>query len=364
MNRTDAGGTYRPAWPMHVVWLATNACTARCLHCSSNSAKRSPDEMSTAQAIDMVDQLAGCGVVDFGISGGEPLLRRDLLEIASHAKAHGMSVGIATNGAKLPQALAERMAMLGLDRLQVSLDGPPAEHDRLRRWPGLHERATQSIRTARRAGLRVHVCCTITSLNVGVLDAFVENLLEHDVQRLNFSRYVPTGRRSDALDLPDEQWHMAIAHCAALKSRYRGRLEIVTHLAQQILVDDEVADMPAFIGCQAGRGQACISANGTVMPCVLLPLPLGSLRTASFRAIWEDSSHVRRLQEREHLHGSCGGCLVRDRCGGCRAVAYARTGDYLASDPRCWLPAEWSTVAFPPRSKGARHGTDSSIRYA
>ena len=364
-HSATGGGTYRPTFPIHMVWLATNACTARCLHCSSNSAKRSADELTTAEAIEMVDQLADNGVVDLGISGGEPLLRHDLLAIIGHAKARGMSVGVATNGAKLPQSLANRLASLELNRLQVSLDGPPAEHDRLRCWPGLYERAIASIRIARRAGLRVHVCCTITSLNVDVLDTFVHSLTFLNVQRLNFSRYVPTGRGTDALDLPDSRWRSVVEQCTALKKQYLGQLEIVTHLAQQILVDDEVADMPAFIGCQAGRGQGCISANGTVQPCVLLPLPLGNLRKTSFREIWEGSPTVHTLQGRAHLQGKCGTCLVRERCGGCRAVAYARTGDVVASDPRCWLPAEHSVVSLHPRTSGESHGTDiGSIRFA
>lgn len=335
---SPAGGSFQPSMPFHMVWLATNACTARCLHCSSNSAKRAPDELSTAEAIDLVDQLAESGVVDFGISGGEPLVRRDVLDVVAHAKARGMAVGVASNGAKLPEDVAERLAELELNRLQVSLDGPPVAHDTLRRWPGLFERVVASIGRARRAGLRVHVCCTINSLNVDQLDRFVESLLSLDVQRLNFSRYVPTGRGTDALDLPDGRWRSVIETCAAMKARFSGRLEIVSHLAQQILVDDEVVDMPGFIGCQAGRGQGCVTANGTVLPCVLLPVPLGTIREASFREIWQGSPIVQLLQDRANLRGKCAGCPVRPRCGGCRAVAFAKTGDFLATDPRCWLP--------------------------
>lgn len=334
-----AGGAWRTELPLHMVWLATNACTARCLHCSSNSALRAADELSTAEALDMLDQLADCGVVDFGISGGEPLLRDDLFEIIAHAKGRGMAVGVATNGAKLRIQTAERLAALGLNRLQVSLDGPADAHDHLRQWPGLYRRAVASIGVARRAGLRVHVCCTVTRLNVDLLDDFVAALPALDVQRLNISRYVPTGRGADGLDLPDADWRAVIAHCVALRERHRGRLDIVTHLAQQILVDAEVAAMPAFVGCQAGRGQGCISANGTVLPCVLLPIPLGNIRAAPFRRIWSEAALARQLRQREQLDGKCGRCQVRERCGGCRAVAFARSGDPLASDPRCWLPS-------------------------
>ena len=102
--------------------------------------------------------------------------------------------------------------------------------------------------------------------------------------------------------------------------------------------------MPGFVGCQAGRGQGCITANGDVLPCVLLPIPAGNIRDASFASIWSTSPLIRGLQDRTKLEGKCGSCAVRSRCGGCRAVAFARTGKLFAQDPRCWLP-EPSTSA-------------------
>ena len=92
-----------------------------------------------------------------------------------------------------------------------------------------------------------------------------------------------------------------------MKARFSGQLEIVSHLAQQILVDNEVVDMPGFIGCQAGRGQGCVTANGTVLPCVLLPVPLGNIREARFRDIWQGSPIVKLLQDRDNLRGKCAG---------------------------------------------------------
>lgn len=333
-----AGGGFRPDMPFHMVWLATDACTARCLHCSSNSAKRKPDELKTEEVFGLIDQLASAGVVDFGISGGEPLIRRDIFDIIAHAKARGMSVGLASNGAKLSESVARRLADLNLNRLQFSLDGLPHAHDALRLWPGLFDRVRASIRTARKFGLRVHICCTITRLNADHLEAFVEEVAEFDIQRINFSRYVPTGRGTDTLDLPHGEWRSIIETTSALKSRYAGRLQIVSHHAQEILVDDEVENMPGFIGCQAGRGQGCITANGSVLPCVLLPVSVGNIREAAFATIWSTSPVIHGLQDRDNLEGRCGTCAARSRCGGCRAVAFAKTGRLFSQDPRCWLP--------------------------
>jgi radical SAM protein with 4Fe4S-binding SPASM domain len=326
-----------PETPYHMVWLATDACTARCQHCSSNSAKRSPDELTTDEAKDMIDQLAAAGVIDLGISGGEPLLRRDMLEIISHAKQRNMTVGIASNGAKLSATRASLLAAAGLDRLQVSLDGFAEQHDKLRRWPGLFECVLETIQTAYESGLRVHVCCTVTRLNCDSLEAFVAFLSGTGIKRLNLSRFVPTGRGSDLLDPGDNAWRTIIERSGRLKVAYAGRLEITTHLAQQILVDTEPESMTVFAGCQAGRGQGCITANGTVLPCVLLPISVGNIRRNDFRKMWTSSPTIQAFQNRDRLKGACGTCSLRERCGGCRAVAYARSRDPLAEDPRCWV---------------------------
>lgn len=332
-------GGYRSRTPFHMVWLATNACNARCLHCSSNSSVRTPDELSTREAIDLLDQLAEAAVVDLAISGGEPLLRRDLFEIIAHARSIGMSVGVGSNGSMLTRGQADRLAESGINRFQVSLDGFAAAHDSLRCWPGLFERARATIRVAADAGLRVTVCCTINRLNADHLEDFAELVCELPVRRLNLSRYVPTGRGTDALDLTRSEWRSVIARTATLRHRLRGRIEVINHLAQQIFFDPDLDEVPGYIGCQAGRGQGCVTANGTVWPCVLLPIPVGNIRDKRLRQIWLESPVVQALQDRDNLRGACSTCGVRSRCGGCRAVAYAKTGDLLAEDPRCWIAA-------------------------
>jgi len=337
-------GGFRPRLPFHMVWLATNVCNARCLHCSSNSNVRTPDELTTSEAHALMDQLADAGVLDVAFSGGEPLLRPDLFDILEHAHSRGLTTGVGSNGGHLTAAQAALLARSGIGRFQISLDGLATQHDRLRCWPGLFDRALHSIATAAAAGLRVHVCCTITRLNSQCLEPFTEFISRQTVSRINFSRYVPTGRGTDALDLTMEEWRSAVETCVVLRERYRGRLEIVSHLAQQILVDKEVQEMAGFIGCQAGIAQGCVTANGDVLPCVLLPVPLGNVRSRAFSKIWTNSDVIRKLQDRKDLKGECSHCPKIDRCGGCRAVALAKTGDYLAADPRCWFPNAGSGV--------------------
>jgi MoaA/NifB/PqqE/SkfB family radical SAM enzyme len=144
---------FRPAFPYHMVWLATNACNARCAHCSSNSSTRSPDELSTREVMDMVDQLADAGVVDMAVSGGEPLLRKDLFALIAHMRRRGMAVGVGSNGSVITPQRADALAWCGVGRVQVSLDGLEHAHDALRCWPGLFRRALRGIERCLRGSL-------------------------------------------------------------------------------------------------------------------------------------------------------------------------------------------------------------------
>lgn len=325
------------ATPVHMVWISTNACNARCQHCSSASAERTPDELTTAEILRVVDEFATAGVLDLGVSGDEPLLRRDLFDVIARVRAHGMTIGVGSNGTSITRANARRLKDAGVDRLQISLDGSKSSHDCLRCWPGLFERVLRAIAVSIDAGLRTHVCCTINRLNASELASFAEAVCQLGVRRINFSRFVPTGRGAHSLDLTNQEWHQVISRCVEIRDRYRGTMEVVTHLAQQVLVDPDVRIMQAFSGCQAGRAQGCLSANGNVMPCVLLPVVIGNVRFASFEEIWRSSAVIRTLQKQDQVKGRCAVCPHAPRCGGCRAVAFARTGDYLASDERCWL---------------------------
>ena len=125
---------FRPSRPYHMVWLATNACNARCVHCSSDALACKPNELTTAEAMAMFDQLAAYGVLDVAVSGGEPLVRRDLFEVIAHARALGIRIGVGSNGSTIGDAAVQRLRELEIDRLQISIDGLEPTHDRARRW--------------------------------------------------------------------------------------------------------------------------------------------------------------------------------------------------------------------------------------
>jgi AdoMet-dependent heme synthase len=122
-----------------------------------------------------------------------------------------------------------------------------------------------------------------------------------------------------------------------LKLRYKGLIEMTTHLSQSYLVDHELAQCDGFIGCQAGIGQGCIGPTGDVSPCVMLPVKVGNIKDAVFAEIWKTSRLINSLKARNEIKGPCASCKFINKCGGCRAVAFSYTGDVMESDQRCWL---------------------------
>jgi radical SAM protein with 4Fe4S-binding SPASM domain len=347
------GGKFRPQLPYHMVWLATNACNARCVHCSSDAAKCLPHELTTLQAKQMFDDLAAIGIFDVAVSGGEPLTRRDIFEVMEHAINRGIRLGLGSNGSTVTPKVARRLKQIGLNRLQISIDGLEETHDRARRWKGLFQKSIRAIKTGLDEGLQVHVCFTAHRLNFRELGAVIDQCVSGGVRRFNMSRLVPTGRGDASLDLTPGEWKELVEAFELKRAALAGQMEFSTHLAQLVLVDPTLDCTSGFVGCQAGLGQGCIGPEGDVTPCVMLPVVVGNVRDKSLEEIWHSSPIIRSLQDRSNLKGWCQTCDLRENCGGCRGIAYSYTGDLLAADPRCWLYAEPDKLPTVSRSANA-----------
>jgi radical SAM protein with 4Fe4S-binding SPASM domain len=285
----------------------------------------------------MLDQFVDLGVFDLAVSGGEPLSRPDIFEILEYGVNRGLSIGVGSNGSLVTDSVVSNLRGVGVRRLQISVDGLETTHDQARRWRGLFQIACDAIHRAVQAGLKVHVCMTVHRLNFHEMAEVIDMCAGFGVRRFNMSRFVPTGRGTAVLDLSPKEWRAALLLFERKRKEHCGRMEFTTHLAQLILAEPELACIDGFVGCQAGVGQGCVGPRGDVMPCVMLPITLGNIREQSFREIWSSSPTIRLLRDRQQLKGWCAGCAFRDKCGGCRAVAFSYTGDFLEADPRCWL---------------------------
>lgn len=334
---TTIDSRHIPDVPYHLVWIATNSCNARCVHCSTEATKRLPDELSTNEVKKMFRDLSGIGIFDIAISGGEPFVRGDMIEIIEYMTSLGFKVGIGSNGSTVTKRITDSLKRLKVSRLQISIDGTEEIHDLSRRWNGLFKKSKQAILFGIESGLNVHVCMTLHKLNYSDMEEVIAMCADWGVRRFNLSRFIPTGRGDSALDLDKELWHKLMIRYEDIKADYLGRIEMTTHLSQSILFNPELNHYPGFIGCQAGIGQGCIGPTGDVSPCVMLPVKVGNIREQSFEDIWRDSSLINNLKSRNRLKGRCGICSFKDKCGGCRAVAYSYTGDVFETDYRCWL---------------------------
>lgn len=327
--------------PLYVAWEVTHLCNAECAHCYSTSGPKADrsNELDTAEAIRVIDQLADAGVLILALSGGEPMTRDDWPDLVRHAKERGLRVNLGTNGALVNEARIGLMRRAGVDSVTVSIDSHRASvHDAFRRHDGLFDKAVTAVKALRAVGIRTVVGFTPTAVNWRDGPDVVRLAEELDADAVNLSEYVPAGRGGLDLAVGPEELHGVLQDWIAMRSTLRGRIDVIWHDCRvATLVPGE--ERRNYLGCGAGRLVARILPDGRVTPCVFLPTVIGSLRERRFADLWADSDLLRAFRRRRGLlGGNCSDCEHIDSCGGCRAVAYAYSdGDPLAGDPHCWI---------------------------
>lgn len=323
------------SWPRYCTICLTSMCNARCRHCSSGAGRKRETDVTHDQITALISELAAGGTFMVGLSGGEPLLLPWIFDVIGWAKKAGLITGIGTNGLVVTATIADRLVESNVDHVQVSLDGISRTHDELRGVPGLFDKAVRAIEVMLAKGLTVNVCMTVCKTNHQEMEQVIKLAIDLGVQTFNLSQFVPVGRGTSALDMPPGAWKEVLERLWNAKARFPG-MRFTCHESQVVLVDDSVTRSLSFSGCQAGRGVACVRSDGAILPCVMLDLPVGNIRTESFARCWSSSSILRSLRDRSLLEGRCGVCDRAPWCGGCRGVAYAHAGNPLAEDPRCW----------------------------
>lgn len=339
--------------PLYIAWEVTLTCNAQCVQCYSNSGakRKDPAELTTSEAVNMIDELADAGLVVLAFSGGEPFTRKDLFTLIDRAVSRGLLVNIATNGSTISEKVAKRLKTSGVRSVTVSLDGASAAvHDRIRKFPGLFNRAVSAIRRLVEQDLRVGVSFTPMLPNYRDGRAVVQLAHELGAAAINMSEFVPAGRGVQDLALPPETLRDVLYDWIEMRREYAGRLSVLWHDCRvALLVPAEERDL--YSGCGAGKTMARILSDGTLTPCVFLPNALGNFRTSTFREMWRDSPLLHEIRTRCGIvTGNCSTCEHKMICGGCRATSMAYYGDPMRGDPSCWinpettdLPSAWRT---------------------
>jgi len=327
--------------PLYIAWEITHRCNAKCLHCYSNSSPESLEEseLTTEEALSVIDQLSDAGLMVLAFSGGEPLLRKDWERLVHYAVARGLTVNVGTNGSTVTETTADTLKSTGLRSVTVSIDSDkPEAHNHFRQLDGLHPRALRAVSLLAERGIRVVVGFTPTKLNWKDGPGVVRLARELGAAAVNLSEYVPAGRGSLDLALSPQDLQSVLREWIEMREHYKGQIDIIWHDCRVgLLVAD--SERRKYVGCGAGRLVARILPDGTVTPCVFLSTPIGNFRASTFQQMWSLSSQLRLFRERQgHISGNCGDCEHLLTCGGCRAVAFAYSkGDALAGDPHCWI---------------------------
>ena len=285
-------------------------------------------------------------------------MRPDIRELIRYAKEKGFFVSLASNGTLIRDALAQDLASDGLDYIEISLDGADAaHHDLFRGIPGAFDRTVTGIRACVSAGLDTGVATTVTRETVDHLPAIHQLAAILGASRMMCFNFIPTGRGTAMADQDIPPGRREALHKWIVATDRQGKGPVVLSTAPQfarVAVEEEAGAVPVghfyageglegktaalaeFIGgCGAGRIYCCIEPEGTVQPCVFMPIPVGNLRKSPFEEIWHTSETLLHLRSRENLEGNCGACRFRLLCGGCRARAYAYFGSLDAPDPGC-----------------------------
>jgi radical SAM protein with 4Fe4S-binding SPASM domain len=399
-----------------IFWEVTKGCNLRCIHCRATATElSSPSDLPTATALGIIDQIAAAANPILVLSGGEPLFRSDIFQLARYATDKHLRVALATNGTLVTKDVARMIVDSGVKRVSISLDGADAAtHDSFRGIPGAFDAAVHGLRNLKSLGMSVQINMTIARHNAHQLPEVLQLARNLGADALHTFLLVPVGCGVDIAEeqmVPTEEYERLLnwfydqsleggielkatcaphyfrvvrqrraaegrsAKAAALAHTHPGGnghgapaigptdmmmpgstgVEIhPTHSGQPVghhtgHPSGHPSDMNAMTkGCLAGTGVCFISHEGEVYPCGYLPVIAGDLRKQSFAEIWDHSAVFEQLRDTGGLQGKCGCCEFRNVCMGCRARAFAKTGDFMAEEPFCMYEPRTKAPARNP----------------
>jgi radical SAM protein with 4Fe4S-binding SPASM domain len=349
--------------PYLVALNLTKRCNLKCDHCyldATTKAGGGSDELNTEECFRLIDQIAevnkGCLLV---ITGGEPLVRPDILDIARHAVGLGFMVVFGTNGMLINDRLAKELVEIGVMGAGISIDSLEAKkHDEFRGVSGAWEGALAGIEACKRNGLQFQVHFSAQPMNYKELPAVIDWAHALGARVLNVFFMVCTGRGEELSDISPEQYEEVLSYLIDSQDKYQDmlvRARCAPHfkrLAYEKNPNSPITKAQGYMGggCLAGTNYARVTPNGELTPCPYMPLSAGNIRETSFTDLWEKSEVFNSFRY-PHLKGKCGDCEYSEICGGCRARPYVDHGDWM-DDPMSTMGTGWTKMngaSIPPR---------------
>ncbi|MDI7259946.1 MAG: heme b synthase [Thermodesulfobacteriota bacterium] len=334
-----------------VAWELTRGCNLACVHCRASSERGPyPGELTTTECFRVMNEIAAISKPVIILTGGEPLLRTDIFDLARYGTEKGFRMVMATNGTLITEEMVRAMKASGIQRISVSLDGPDAgTHDAFRRVKGAFEGSLRGIEIAKREGLPFQINTTITQANLHLTQDILRLAIALGAVAHHIFLLVPTGRGKElqdqeisALDYEKTlNWFYEQIDQVPLQLKatcaphyYRILRQRAKKEGKKITFGEHGLDAMTR-GCLGGISFCFISHRGQIQPCGYLELNCGNVREKPFQEIWTESRIFQNLRNFDGYHGKCGRCEFRKVCGGCRARAYETSGDYMAEEPYC-----------------------------
>lgn len=340
--------------PRWIAWEITRRCNLKCVHCRSSSEMvvREHPDFPTEEAYRILDDIAGYAKPVVVLSGGEPLLRRDVFDIARYGTNKGLRMCLATNGTLVNEEVCAKIRDSGIRIVSLSLDGSTADvHDDFRNERGAFDGTIRAATLFKERGIEFIINSSFTKRNQEEIKKVYALAKQLGATAWYMFMIVPTGRgeeimselisKEDYEDILD--WHYQMEKdehdllvrptCAPHYYRIvlqKAKEEKSTYKRRTLKFSTGGSK-----GCIAGQLICLIDVDGNVLPCSYFPRAAGNIRTQPFKDIWEQSPLFRELRDFSSYKGSCGSCEFVNVCGGCRARAYAVHGDYLAEEPFC-----------------------------
>ena len=342
---------FTPKW---IAWEITRRCNLKCVHCRSSSeleVKGHPD-LPTEEAFRIIDDIAGYAQPVIVLSGGEPLMRRDVFDIAKYGTGKGLRMCLATNGTLINDELCGKIKEAGIRIVSLSLDGSTEEfHDNFRNERGAFAGIVNAARLFRQHGIEFIINSSFTRRNQEEIPKVYNLAKELGATAWYMFMIVPTGRGEEIMNelITKEdyeeilEWHYEMEkdeHDMLVRPTCAPHYyRVVLQKAKEEGVKFERRTLKFSTGgskgCLAGQLICLINVDGDVLPCSYFPQSAGNVKTQSFKEIWEHSELFRDLRDFKKYKGKCGSCEYINVCGGCRARSYSVYGDYLEEEPFC-----------------------------
>jgi radical SAM protein with 4Fe4S-binding SPASM domain len=331
-------------YPAEVTYLVTSACNAKCRHCYLNAGQPLPDELTLEDIKKLFADLYDAGTINIEFSGGEPLLRHDFMEMLNIAQSSDLAISICSNGLLINKKTAEFFKDIGVEHVQISIDGTQKSNDFLR-GNGAFEGAVNAVKRLKDVGVVTHIRTTVTRQSLPELDQLANLAVNLNADLFGAKLFHPVGRGigyKEDLMLNSDDMHRFNKVIRRLSEAYKDRISIICDnpgFFDSAISNELSGNGKKTFTCQGGRSWCVIMPNGVVTPCDIIPFYAGNIRTGKFSEIWENAAVFRAFREfdPDSLKGACGSCDYRNICGGhCHALALLFNGDFFGSDPTCW----------------------------